>query len=68
MVLELLSPSTFEALSPRTRVVQEELQAELTLMVQQFPDAKKRDLERFLMGNGQKAAKAAPAYEAHLKW
>lgn len=37
-------------------------------MQERFPEAKPRDLTRFLLGHGRKADKAIPAYEAHLQW
>lgn len=48
--------------------MQEGLQQELARMQARFPDAKPRDLKRFLMGYAMKADKAIPAYEAHLQW
>ncbi len=54
--------------NPGTRATQEGLQQELAQMAARFPDAKARDLKRFLMGYGMKADKAIPAYEAHLQW
>lgn len=48
--------------------MQEGLQQELAQMQARFPDAKPRDLKRFLMGYAMKADKAVPAYEAHLQW
>ena len=51
-----------------TRSLQGGLQQELAQMQARFPDAKPRDLKRFLMGHGMKADKAIPAYEAHLHW
>lgn len=51
-----------------THSLQEGLQQELAQMQARFPDAKPRDLKRFLMGHGMKADKAIPAYEGHLHW
>ena len=68
MVLSILSPSKWKGISPRTRIAQEQLQAELDKLQLHFPDAKKKDLKRFLMGSGMKADKAILAYEEHLRW
>lgn len=68
MVLELLSPARWKVLSPGARATQEGLHQELARMQARFPDAKPRDLKRFLLGHGMTAEKAAPAFEAHLQW
>ena len=68
MVLEILSPSKWKILSPGSLNTQEALATELDEMSKHFPEAKAKDLKRFLMANAQKAKKAIPAYEAHLKW
>jgi hypothetical protein len=68
MVLEFLTPRAWDILSPGGKNTQQVLQGELDSMIARFPDAKPKDLKRFLMGFHQKADKAIPAYEAHLKW
>ena len=68
MVLEFMTPRRWDFLSPASRDMQQALEAELDRMVARFPDAMPKDLKRFLMGNQQKADKAIPAFEAHLKW
>jgi hypothetical protein len=68
VLLELLSPSTIQALSPHSRATQEDLQQELKVLQDRFPDAKRRELTRFLLGYGMSAERATTAFEAHLKW
>lgn len=68
MVLEILTPRVWDLLSPGGKNTQQVLQGELDRMIARFPDAKPKDLKRFLMGFHQKADKAISAYEAHLKW
>jgi len=68
MVLDILTPRGWDILSPGGKNAQQILRGELDSMIVHFPNAKPKDLKRFLMGFHQKADKAIPAYEAHLKW
>lgn len=57
-----------KTLIPRTKSQYESFHRDLSILQQDFPHARPRELMRFLCANERNANKAALSYESHIRW